>query len=179
VVHPVGIHGPWHRVLADKLLESPPLIIRYYLFTACRWPRTNPKETCAGPLPNSPTPCDQHRSRTFASQYMFYHPRRNCEAGDTKRLRVSAANCVVCLQNEVLARTYGKASRCTSISQPPSHRVTAIFRLPHPLVPADYFSSANPLPTPSPSQPSGNVTTSSALLTAIATWSSANFLGHN
>ena len=43
-----------------------------YLFTACRWPRTNPKETCAGPLANSPIPCDQHRSRTFASQYICF-----------------------------------------------------------------------------------------------------------
>ena len=80
------------------------------------------------------------------------------------------------LQNEVLARTCGRASRCTSISPPLSHRATATFRLPHPLFPADYFSLAYPqvrLP---------NLVVMmmpSALPTVIAAESSANFSGYN
>ena len=80
---------------------------------------------------------------------MFYHPKRNCEAGLTKHLGMSAVDGVVYLQNEVLARTYGKASRCTSISPPLSHRATATFRLPRHLFPADYFFFANPQVLPS------------------------------
>lgn len=37
-----------------------------------------------GPFANSPKPCDQHRSRTFASLNMICHPRSNCEPRRSK-----------------------------------------------------------------------------------------------
>ena len=88
------------------------------------------------------------------------------EPGETKRLRVRVGICVVRLQNEVLARTYGKASRCTSISPPLTHKLTQYFdshTLSFSVRPQIKFLRPDPSLPYHPSQASGNVIMPSAL----------------
>ena len=79
-----------------------PLIICKYLFAACRWPRANPKKTCAGPLPTLHRLVTNIDRGSSLLNICFAIPARQASGAARSSL------CVGCLQNEVLPRTDGK-----------------------------------------------------------------------